>query len=122
MARDAVSVTYVTKHTAVNTPSGVAINTTNGANITGFKKARKILLRITNKITNATKTATIKAGAYPPGATSGLGDLALVVPQSGDILVTLEHARFVQTDGSINVDYSTGMTGALSVFEIPWNV
>lgn len=127
MARDAVTVTKITKHTAVAIPVGVTINTTNGANISGLGKTRKLVLIIQNTITNATKVATIKAGAYPPGALQGQGDLALTIPAGstallGTVFVTIEAARFLQADGSINVDYATGMTGFLSAVQIPDNV
>jgi hypothetical protein len=129
MARDAVTVTKITKHTAVAIPGGVTINTTNGANITGLGKTRKLILIIQNTITNLTKVATIKAGVYEPAALQGQGDLALVIPAGptatpllGVVFVTIEAARFLQADGSINVDYATGMTGFLAAVQIPDNV
>lgn len=121
MARDAVSVTTITKHTAVNTPAGVAISPTNGANVAAPTKSRKLFLRVTNTITNATKAVTIKAGVYPPAPLQSQGDLTLTVPQSGDIVVTLESGRFLQSDGTINVDFGAGMTGAISAFQLPTN-
>lgn len=119
MTRDAVTVTTLTKHNATAIGAGVTINTTNGAVIAAVKKARKLLLRVSNTITNATKVVTIKAGVYPPAALMGQGDLALTVQQSDQILVTLETARFLQADGTINVDFGTGMTGAIAAYVMP---
>jgi len=119
MARDAVTVTALALNAVTNTPAGTTISTTNGAVITPGGAARKLLIRITNTITNATKTATIKAGVNPPALQQAVGDLALVVPQSGDVLVTLESARFMQADGTINVDFSTGMTGKIDAWRLP---
>lgn len=119
MTRDAVTLTTVTRHTAVTNPAGTAISPTNGANIAAANKTRKLLLRVTNTITNATKVVTIKAGDSPPSLRASLGDLSLTVPQSGDIVVTIEGARFVQDDGSINIDFGSGMTGIVSACQLP---
>ncbi len=122
MARDAITVSLLAKHTANTTPAGTAINPTNGGNITGIGKARNLTVRVTNTITNAGKTVTFKAGANPPSQLAPLGDLVLTVPQSGDIMVALEHARFAQADGTYNVDYQSGMTGQISAIENAANI
>lgn len=118
MARDAVTITSAALHTATNTPAGTTINTTNGAYLTPSKVSR-LLIRCTNTITNATKVVTIKAGDSPPALAQVIGDLALTVPQSGDIVFTIESARFMQSDGVINIDFGTGMTGAISAVSLP---
>lgn len=119
MTRDAVAITVLTANGAVTTPAGVTISTTNGANIARPTRGRKMVVRITNTITDATKTATVKAGASPPAGRAGLGDLTVAIPASDERLVCLETARFVQTDGTINVDFSAGMTGKISAIELP---
>lgn len=119
MARDAVTITALSLNAEVTTPAGTTISETNGANIAAGGSTRKLVVRVTNTITNATKTVTFKAGDAPPAFRSGQGDLAVAIPGSGDRLITLESARFVQSDGSIDVDFSAGMTGAISAFELP---
>src|ERR1051326_5410912 len=107
MTRDAVTITALTLNAGVTTPAGVTISPTNGANIAAPTRARKMVVRVTNTITNATHTVTIKAGANPPAGRAGIGDLSVAIPQSDERLIVLEHARFVQADGTINVDFST---------------
>ena len=122
MARDAVAITLLALNAGTATPAGTAINTTNGANIAVGGKTRKLIVRVTNTITNAAHTVTFRAGVYPPALQSPVGDLAISVPQSGDVLIALESARFVQADGSINVDYDAGMTGIVSAHRLPANL
>ena len=119
MARDAVTVTALTANAINTNPAGTTINTTNGANIAGVKNSDRLLIRVTN--TNATaRVATVKAGVNPSALRAGLGDLAITVPAtSGDVLLVVESARFVQTDGSINVDFAASMAGVISAVRIP---
>lgn len=118
MARDAVTVSVLTQNALNTNPAGTAINTTNGANIAGPIDSR-ILIRITN--TNGTnRVATIKAGADRPAGRATLGDLAITVPATtGDVLVPIETARFLQSDGSINIDFAASMAGVCSAVKIP---
>lgn len=118
MARDAVTVSALTQNALNTNPAGTSISPTNGANIAGPLDSR-ILVRITN--TNGTnRVATFKAGADRPAGRSSLGDLAITVPATtGDVLVPIETARFLQTDGSINVDFGASMAGIISVVRVP---
>ena len=113
MARDAVAIIAAALHTATNqtTGDGTAINVSNGAKVTPTNKCSSLLLRVSNTITNATKTVTIAAGDNPPSARAALGALTLTVPASGDIVTTIESARFMQDDGTISLDFGAGMTG-----------
>ena len=119
MARDAVTITELTSGTAATNPAGTTINTTNGAVINGAKDTSRLLIRITN--TNGTdRVATIKAGDNPPAVRKGLGDLAITVPvTSGDKIVVVESARFLQDDGSIQVDFAASMAGVISAVRLP---
>lgn len=119
MARDAVTVTALSANALNTNPAGTAINTTNGANIAGVKAGDRLLVRITN--TNGTnRVATIKAGVNPPAPRKGIGDLAVTVPATtGDVLLVLETARFLQADGSINVDFAASMAGIISAVRLP---
>ena len=118
MARDAVTITTLSTTALTTTPTGTTINTTNGAYITPTRGSR-LLIRCTNTITNATKVVTVNAGDNPPSLRAALGALALTIPQSGDIMFSLETARYMQDDGNIHFDFGTGMTGAISAIEIP---
>lgn len=119
MARDAVTVTALSANALNTNPAGTAINTTNGAVINGVKNADRVLVRITN--TNGTqRVATVKAGVNPPAPRKGIGDLAVTVPATtGDVLLVLETARFLQADGTINVDFAASMAGIISAVRLP---
>lgn len=119
MPRDAVAITQLSADVAAAQPAGTAINTTNGAVINGAGDTKRLLIRITN--TNASnRTATIKAGVNPPASRKGIGDLAIVVPlTTGDRLLVVESARFLQADGSIQIDFEASMTGIVSAVRLP---
>lgn len=120
MPRDAVTVSAVPSGgSGLANPAGTAINPANGANIPGAGDSGKLLIRVTN--TNASnRTVTVKAGNNPPALRSGLGDLTITVPATtGDTLIVVESARFMQADGSINVDFGASMTGIISAVRLP---
>lgn len=119
MARDAVTVTALSANALNTNPAGTAISPTNGAVINAVKAGDRVLVRVTN--TNGTnRVVTFKAGVNPPAPRKGIGDLALTVPATtGDILVALETARFLQADGTINVDFGASMAGIISAVRLP---
>lgn len=118
MARDAVTITALTTEAVNNTPAGTTITPANGANIAGVGNTNRLLVRVTNTDV-AAHNVTFDAGVSPPALRQGIGALVVSVPASGDILVTLESARHVQADGSINVDFATGLAGKISAIQLP---
>lgn len=122
MARTALTVTTLTAGAAVAdvlASAGVAIDATNHHVLATAAPLDSYIIRI-NNTTGSTKVATIKAGANPPADASGQGDLA-VSCTTGQVKFVgpLESARFLQADGSVNVDIETGMTGFIQVFRVP---
>lgn len=124
MARTALTVTDLTLDTAVASGStvGVAIDATNHHVLTVTSPLDSYVLRVTNT-TASTKAATIKAGDNPPADRAGAGDLAVSLT-AGDSTPTVKSAvltsgRFIQNDGTVNVDIEAGMTGYIAVFRIP---
>lgn len=119
MPRDAVAITTAAVASTTATPAGVTINPTNGATIAALGDGSKCLVRVTN--TNGSERAvTFKAGVNPPAMRKGVGDLELKVPATtGDVLICLETSRHAQADGTVNVDYESGMTGKLSAIAVP---
>lgn len=115
MARDSVVPTDLSVGVVTTTPAGVAINPTNGANIPSPGPFRKLSVRVTNTA-GASHIVTFRAGTYPGSMGAALGDLVVTVPATtGDVVLQLDGSRHVQADGSINVDFETGMTGFISV-------
>jgi len=118
MARDAVSVTDLTVNGAVAMVAGVDINPTNGATIDADGDTQRLIIWIQNTYAG-TKAATIKAGNNPPAFASGQGDLSVSLTQNQEKFVVIESARFAQADGSIYVDFDTGMTGKIAAYRLP---
>lgn len=117
MARTKVVVTQLTVDSAV-APTSTAVDTTNDHVIT-LDNPRKAILLISNT-SGSTKTATVLAGDNPPAGTSGKGDLVISIANNASAVVTLEAARFLQADGTINVDLQAGFTaGGINVVELP---
>lgn len=122
MARDAVTVTDLTLDTAVVMGAGVTINVSNGAVINAGGSTRGLFLRVTN--TNGSdRVLTVKAGDNPPSLNSGKGDItATVVATTGDVLLSMEGARVLQDDGTINVDFAASFAGKIWAFRVPKGV
>lgn len=119
MPRDAVTITELTSGSAATTPAGTTVVVANGAAIADAKDTSRLLIRLTN--TDASdRVATILAGDDPPALRSGIGSLAITVPATtGDMVVVVESARFVQNDGAIHVDFAATYTGKISAIRLP---
>lgn len=122
MARTAVTITTLTKNTSVANPTGTALDATNHHAITPTGPVSRMAIRITNT-TSSTKAATIKAGDNPPSGSAGQGDISVSLADGSTTptvaWVYVEAARFMQDDGTINVDVASGMTGYISVIKLP---
>ncbi|NLH98501.1 MAG: hypothetical protein GX446_03310 [Chthonomonadales bacterium] len=119
MARDSVAITQLALSSGVAEPAGTTIAPSNGATIPAGGDTRKLIIRITNTY-GSERTVTVRAGSAPPAFRQGLGDATITVPAtSGVRYVTVESARFVQADGSIHLDFETGMTGKVMAFRLP---
>lgn len=122
MARDAISIVEPTLNAATAWGAGTTITPANGGVVSPNGNTRGLFLRVTNT-SGADRVVTLKAGANPPAFRSGLGDVAVTVPAtSGDVLIPLESARFVQSDGTIQVDFASSMTGKAYAVRLPGSV
>ena len=75
-------------------------------------KPERTILRVTN--TNGSdRVVTIKAGDNPPALAAGLGDLAVTVAATTGVqwLGPFESGRFLQADGSMEIDIAASMAG-----------
>ena len=117
MARTALPVT-----TAYNTgaaPTATAVDPTNGHVIAASATPTEELLIVVNNTFAGTKVVTIKAGDSPPALAAGQGDLAITCAASTDgIPLRVESARFLQADGTINLDIAASMTGTIVVYKV----
>lgn len=91
----------------------------NGATV-ARAKPELMLIRVTNT-EGSTNTVTIKAGDSPPALAAGLGDLVVTVAATTGVqyIGPVESGRFIQDDGSISIDFESGMTGAIDILTFP---
>lgn len=122
MARTALTVTSVASNTATADPAGDDLDPTNGHVLTVSSPLESYIIRVTNT-TSSTKTLTIKAGDNPPADAAGQGDLDVSfgagnVTPVVKFIGPLTSARFIQNDGTLNIDPATSMTGKIAVLRV----
>ena len=140
MARTNLPVTALDPKNPTLNNAGTAIDAANGMNITLASSAipskpgaDRLILYVQNT-TASTKTVTVRAGAgvaapsnfgyaYPiPSQEQGFGDLVtgnLTATTGTAFIGPFDAARFIQTDGSINVDFAASMTGTIWAVLLP---
>lgn len=129
MARDAVAYVSLANDNVTDIPTGTTINTTNGAIVAVPRTSSpgsadsidRLFLYVTNTA-GSDKTVTVKGGVGSTvSARGGSGDLAVTCKTAtgGCLIGPLDANRFAQADGSVWVDYQTGLTGALTAFMWP---
>lgn len=129
MPRDAVAYVSLANDNVTDIPAGTTINTTNGAIIAvprasspgAADSINQLFLYVTNTA-GSDKTVTVKAGTgTAASARGGSGDLAVTCKTAtgGCLIGPLDANRFAQADGSVWVDYASGLTGALTAFMLP---
>ena len=114
MARTAVTLASISR-TGGTTPAGTTADPTNDHVVDlGGVPLEEVIFRFTN--TNGSdRVATIVAGDNPPASAAGQGNLDITVPATtGDMTVGgLESARFVQNDGTVNIDLAASFAGTV---------
>ncbi len=86
-------------------------------------KPELMLIRVTNT-EGSTNTVTVNAGDNPPALAAGGGNLVVTVAATTGVqyIGPFESGRFLQSDGTIEIDFESGMTGAIDVLLIPRSV
>lgn len=140
MARTNLPLTSLNPKSPTLNNAGTAIDATNGMNIALASSAipsaasgDRLILYVQNTFAG-TKTVTVRAGAgvaapsgfgtgYPvPSQEQGIGDLVtgnLTASTGTAFIGPFDTARFVQPDGSINVDFAASMTGTIWAVLLP---
>jgi hypothetical protein len=77
----------------------------------------EVFLRVVTA--TATTNVTIKAGAYPPALSSGQGDLTFACTTGTAWLGPFTGARFLQSDGTLNVVSGTPANTTITAFRMP---
>ena len=122
MARTAVAYSSLVANSNLADPAGTTIDSTlvtNGVKISAAFSERTIL-RVANTA-GADKIVTVNAGDYPPAMAAGLGNLATTVAATSGVqwIGPFESGRFLQSDGTIEVDFASGTTGTITAFLVP---
>ena len=118
MARTAIPVTALAAD-AGTVPATTAVDPTNDHVVTPAGPTDRLLFHLKNTA-GAGKTFTFKAGVNPPAFRKDLGDLIVsLAATTGEQFVVIESARFMQADGTLNLDVEAGATGNEAVYRLP---
>lgn len=128
MARTNLPLSTFTSGADLN-DAGTTVDQANGMNIQLPSTAipvggstDRLILYVTNTAA-ATHVVTIRAGtSLPPAFEGGKGDVTtgnLTASTGTAFIGPFEPARFVQSDGSVNVDFDSGFTGKIWAILLP---
>jgi len=123
MPRTAVTPAQLSRNAGA-APTSTTIDSTlvtNGVTIANANP-EKLVIRFANTASGGAKNIIIRAGAsLYPGVTSGQGDLSVSAAASTGVqrLGPLDSARFLQSDGSLSIDFDSGTTGTLETSYLP---
>jgi hypothetical protein len=126
VARTNLPLTDLVPNGGIAQPTGTVVDQVNGMNVQLLSEAipaagsaQHLVIQVTNSAAGA-HNIIIRAGVNPPAMRAGIGDLNVSVAAAGTQMVgPLEPGRFVQTDGSVNVDFASGFTGTINAYLIP---
>jgi hypothetical protein len=96
--------------------TGTASGATNIISTAGVPLEEIMLVAYT---TTATTNVTVKGGDYPPALSAGQGDLVVACPVGTTYIGPLSSARFMQDDGTLNVNVATAANVALAAVRVP---
>lgn len=134
MARTNLPLSTLTPNSSIAAPTGTAIDQANGMNVQiptntfpATPECDHLFLLATNSAAGShivTVRAGVGGGATPGAAfRAGLGDLAITVGASATRWIgPFDPARFLQVDGSVNVDFDAGTTGTIiaAIMPVRW--
>lgn len=114
-ARTALTVTRSTANAAIADVVGTTPDASNGNVVSGVP-LEKIMVRVKNA-DSGSHTVTVRAGVSPPALSAGQGDLVVAVANgTTKWLGPFTSARFAQSDGSLNLDWSASTSVTVTVF------
>lgn len=97
-------------------PAGTAAGSTNIVGSAGVPLEQVVLRVVT---ATATTVLTVKAGANPPSLSAGQGDLAVSCTVGTRFIGPFTSARFMQADGTMNVNSATAANHTITAFRLP---
>lgn len=125
MARTNLPLTTFDPVAGLTTPSTTAVDVANGMNIALASSAVPsgssswdLIIQFNNTFAGA-KSIIVRAGANPPSSRASKGDLTITNTTTTSYVGPFEPARFLQADGSINIDFTAATTGTVIAFLLP---
>lgn len=119
MARTAVAYSTLVGNGSLDDPAGTALDITND-HVINAALPERTLLRVTNTHGSA-HVITVKAGDYPPALAAGQGDLTKSIAATTGVawLGPFESGRFLQSNGTLEIDVEAAHTGTITAFKLP---
>ncbi len=123
MARTAITANLLVANSKLTLPTPDSIDAANGMYLAAGYEADKVIFLVKNTTASA-KAATVVAGDNPPALRAGLGNLtgSSLAQNASEFLGPFDASRFLQNDGTIQVDFGSSMTGEITALIIPRNV
>lgn len=123
MARTALTPVVLTANTVTADPAGTALDATNSHSFATTVPLENYVVRVKNT-TSSTKTVTLKSSNVLPADPGGAGDLVLSLTDGSSTPTVAwfgvsASSRYIQHDGTVNLDVASGMTGTITVFRVP---
>ncbi|MFE4919004.1 hypothetical protein [Streptomyces sp. NPDC056661] len=119
MARTAVSYSNWVANSNLSDPAGTTLDATND-HVINAAVPELTVLRVTNT-SGSDRIVTVKAGSGDPAWRRGQGDLSVTVTATTGVqfIGPLSSSRFLQPDGTLQVDIVASHTGTITAFKLP---
>lgn len=125
MARTNLPLSNLNAASGLVNPSATAVDVTNGMNIALPETAIPRgpmgwdLVIVFAATFAGSKNIIVRKGVNPPAFRADLGDLKVAANNQTAYVGPLDPSRYVQADGSINVDFDSGTTGTVLALALP---
>lgn len=127
MARTAITPVQLTSDSGVTKGAGASVDATNGMTIAD-PGPYKVILEVSNSLTTS-KNVIVRAGTSSSGSVSDTvysqqtkGDLTVAVAASSTVVIELDETdRFVQSDGSLSIDFDASSSGTIWALRRAYN-
>ena len=119
MARTAVTLSSFAANSTLTATTGTTAVAANGHYVTLTCPLEEVVFQLVNSST-VDQTITFAAGDNPPADAAGVGSLAVAVSTGVTKYVgPLTSARFIQNDGTVSIDATTGSGLKIRAFQVP---
>lgn len=115
MARVSIPVAQMARNAGTVAATTGTITPADGGVIAAGAVTADFILYVNN--TGDAGTVSIVPGDNPPALTQASGTVTVAVGGTAEAYIMVETARVTQADGTIEIDFSTGMTGTAAAYE-----